>query len=526
MNAKSQSMNLKQSLFTEVKSSVTGKRELKQQTVFLIKTVWCYPLFVITLYFLSYLFVDSAVIRWISSSVLGFFPWKESMLKIYSGRYRNLRTQLLVLLQVLCTSVSSGYSIEKSFELVRPVIEHTFGKKSVLVKPLINLENSLRMHVSLENALGTFGKEIDFPETIPVFHALAISGKIGNNTLAILRSSCQMLSEMNSVESEIASLNAGKNAEAVMLCIMPFAITFALNRMSSDYISMAKNTTTGSVLLFAAFVLCVISSALLFRFISHQTNDRNLKTLTEDDKKQRKNDYFFADLAIKLLPQSVSSSRHELFSELYSDPKKAYDRFIRKQIITSVLIGALASVILIMSSKPVVLVIPAVIVSIILSNRDIAHQAELKRESLMKDIPLFMCLMSTLLEAGMQLPKSIEICSTAFEERPVLSNEIKSLRAMILSGRSASDAVERFSLRIRIPEAQSALLLVARYGRLGSSEVLNLLSLQASACWNLCRNAARKKQEREALGLLLPMTLDFICVLLVAMTPAIISLGI
>ena len=526
MNAKSQSMNLRQSLFTEGKNSVTGKCELKQQTVFLIKTSWCYPLFVITLYFLSSLFVDSAVIRWISSSVLGFFPWKESMLKIYSGRYRNLRTQLLVLLQVLCTSVSSGYSIEKSFELVRPVIEHTFGKKSVLVKPLINLENSLKMHVSLESALGTFGKEIGFPETIPVFHALAISGKIGNNTLAILRSSCQMLSEMNSVESEIASLNAGKNAEAVMLCIMPFAITFALNRMSSDYISMAKSTTTGSVLLFAAFVLCVISSALLFRFISHQTNDRNLKTLTEEDNKHRKNEYLFADLAIKLLPQSVSSSRHELFSELYSDPKKAYDRFIRKQIITSMVIGTLAFAILIMSSKPVILTIPAVILSIILSNRDIAHQAELKRESLMKDIPLFMCLMSTLLEAGMQLPKSIEICSTAFEERPVLSNEIKGLRAMILSGRSASDAVEKFSLRIRIPEAQSALLLVARYGRLGSSEVLNLLSLQASACWNLCRNAARKKQEREALGLLLPMTLDFICVLLVAMTPAIISLGI
>ena len=57
-------------------------------------------------------------------------------------------------------------------------------------------------------------------------------------------------------------------------------------------------------------------------------------------------------------------------------------------------------------------------------------------------------------------------------------------------------------------------------------EVLNLLSLQASACWSLCRNAARKKQEREVLGLLLPMTLDFICVLLVATTPAIISLGI
>ena len=43
----------------------------------------------------------------------------------------------------------------------------------------------------------------------------------------------------------------------------------------------------------------------------------------------------------------------------------------------------------------------------------------------------------------------------------------------------------------QIPEAQSALLLVARYDRLGTAEVLNLLQLQASSCWNLCRNAAR-----------------------------------
>ena len=96
----------------------------------------------------------------------------------------------------------------------------------------------------------------------------------------------------------------------------------------------------------------------------------------------------------------------------------------------------------------------------------------------------------------------------------------------LLSGIPASDAIEKFSLRIQIPEAQAALLLVARYGRLGTSEVLNLLALQSSACWNLCRNAARKKQERESLWMILPMTLDFICVLLVATTPAIISLGI
>ena len=525
MNVPLISKNSKTSLFTGDKEH--SKEEVSPSTLFLIKTIWCYPLFVVALYILSSVFIDSHVIRIAASVILGFFPWRESMMKVFSGRYRNLRTQLLVLLQVLCTSVSSGYSIERSLELVRPVIEHTFGRKSVLIKPLMNLENNLRVHMSLEESLTSFADEIVFPETIPIFHALALSGKIGNNSLAILRSSCQMLSEMNAVESEIASLNAGKNAEAVMLCIMPFAITYALNSMSHDYLAMAKTTQAGSILLLAAFALCVVSTALLFRFISHSQSEKKIRNKYDGSNRTTdKKSYFFADLAVKILPQSISSARHELFSELSTDPKREYNRFIIKQIITCSVVTAITTVVLLATGRPVILALTAAVLVILLNNRDIMHEVDLKREFLMKDIPLFMCLMSTLLEAGMQLPKSIEICAAAFEERPVLSQEIKNLRAMILSGLSAPESVERFSLRIQIPEAQSALLLIARYGRLGSSEVLNLLSLQASACWNLCRNAARKKQEREALGLLLPMTLDFICVLIVAMTPAIISIGI
>ena len=176
--------------------------------------------------------------------------------------------------------------------------------------------------------------------------------------------------------------------------------------------------------------------------------------------------------------------------------------------------------------KPQILSVPAMILIYVLNINDIRTRVNLKHEDLMRDIPLFLCLMSTLLEAGLQLPKAIEICSKAVDEHGTISYEINAMRAGILSGLSASEAVENFSIRTQIPEAKAALLLVARYGRLGTAEVLNLLSLQASACWNLCRNAARKKQERESLGMLLPMTLDFICVLIVAVTPAIISMAI
>ncbi len=489
---------------------------------FYLRNIWLYFPFALLLYLVSSMFINSGTARIVISIILAFFPWKEVTNRIFSSNYKHLRTQILVLLQVLTTSVSSGYSLEKSFELIRPVIEHTFGKKCTLIKPLISLENNIRVHMDIRDALDIFAKEINFPETIPVFSALGISAKIGNNNLAILRSSCQMLSEMNAVQNEINAANAGKNAEAIVLCIMPFAITYALNSMGSSYLSIAKESKIGSLILMVSFAIGIFSSALLFRYMTH----------LETPKKQKTNDYYgkdsktpLANILFKILPTSFISARHELFSELSINPKACYEQYLRKQIKTSVVILILSTLVLLMLNRSLLLLIPILVGVWLLGNLDINKEAQIRREELMQDIPLFLCLMSTLLEAGLQLPKAIEICSHAFSESKSLTLEIKGMRAMMLSGISASDAVEKMSLKIQIPEAQAALLLVARYGRLGTQEVLNLLSLQASSCWNLCRNAARKKQERESLGLLFPMTLDFICVLLVATTPAIISIG-
>ncbi|MDO4877361.1 MAG: type II secretion system F family protein [Oscillospiraceae bacterium] len=523
MNVSAAMKNLGTSWLTKLKSV-----KIKPCTLFLIKTIWVYPFFVAGLYMASSLFISSPEIRLIISVILGIFPWKEAMKKLFSNGYRHTRTQLLVMLQVLCTSVSSGYSIEKSLLMMRPVIEHTFGRRCMLIKPLINLENDLKLHISLEKALNSFAEAVRFPETVPIFHALAISGEIGNNSLAILRSSCQMLSEMNAVQSEIHAQNAGKNAEAAMLCAMPFAVTFALNFMSRDYIDMARNTNLGSVLLAIAFAICVIACAMLLRYMSHDSGRkiRASASLGYDDSLKVSPKYPLTSFFRRIFPTGFITSRHELFNELSVNPRLAYEQYLKKQILICAASGFIGLTVSIKIGKNPCLAVPFIVLMAVLGSREVRSEVERKREDLMTDIPLFMCLMSTLLEAGMQLPKAIEICAKAFGDNKSLSLEIKNLRAMMLSGISASEAVERFSLRIQIPEAQSALLLVARYDRLGTAEVLNLLQLQASSCWNLCRNAARKKQEREALGLLLPMTLDFVSVLMVAMTPAIISLGI
>lgn len=529
MSEYAKKQNLKEFLFIRgkkkkaVSNSETDKMsEIRNQ--YRIKMLWLYPIMILMITFLSSLFINQLVIRLVLSVILAFFPWLAITDKFFATRYTHLRTQLLVMLQTLCTSVSSGYSIEKSLTMVKPIIEHTFGKKSILINPLTKLEHNINMHRDLERSLNEFVYALSFPEVIPVFHALGISGKIGNNSLEILRSSCQMLSEMSAVHDEIDAENSGKNAEAVILCLMPFGITFALNNLSTNYMAEAKNTVTGSILLAVAFVLCIISSALLFKYMTHGFSIIN--TEKESDKKIKEPKITLVPLVQKILPVSFISARYELFNELSLNPVNEYEKYLRKQLISIIGGTIVFAFILFLLKKPLALVVIAPVVFYYLNYFDIKRKVEFRKEELMKDIPLFICLVSTLLEAGILLPRAIEICSEAFPNNKSLSFEIKNLRAMILSGISASDAIEKLSLRVKVPEAQAALLLIARYGRLGTNEVLNLLSLQASACWNLCRNAARKKQERESLGMLLPMTLDFICVLIVATTPAIISLGI
>ena len=520
-------MNVSQAMKISKERWLTVRKSSHPFAVFLAKTIWVYPVFVAVVYFASGLFISSETVRLILAVALSIFPWKEAMKKIYSNNYRHMRTQLLVLLQVLTTSVSSGYSIEKSLLLIRPVIERTFGRRSMLLKPLINLENNLKLHVSLEESLNTFAKQIAFPETVPVFHALAISGEIGNNSLSILRSSCQMLSELNAVQGEIAASNAGKNAEAAILCAMPFGVTFALNYMSREYLDMARNTRTGSFLLALAFGVCTIACAMLLKFMSHEHGRKAYKSeLAVNLTSGKAYSTPLTKLVKKIFPASFITARHELFNELSVNPDYTYEQYLKKQLLTGTVFLALSASILITLGKNPLFALFLTAALLLLGGFEIRSDVERKREDLMSDIPLFLCLISTLLESGMQLPKAISICAKAFDENKSLSLEIKNLRAMILSGIPASDAIEKFSLRIQIPEAQAALLLVARYGRLGTSEVLNMLNLQAQACWNLCRNASRKRQEREALGMIIPMTLDFISVLMVAMTPAIISLGI
>jgi len=505
-------------------SEVSGKI----RRAFLLRHLWVYPICTASIFSLSDAFLPLMILRVLLSLILSVFPFLAIVKLMYGKRNALLRSQSKVLLQSLCTSVSGGYSLESAFICARPTMEKAFGRRSLMAHALVRLEKSLSAHVPLSDSLTDLCYRLDYIELLPIMHALSITRVVGNGIISILRSSCQMLSELMSVSSEVDANNVGRNAEAFILCLMPFGITFALSSFTSGYMDNARQAPLGIALMLLAFCISVISCGFLF-------------TLIGSDKKavvvQSEKAAFLLPLPQRyvkrirlllnrILPESYITRQYELYSELSCEPEKLFDRQIQKMISMVLVTTPLFITLLYLSGYPIYLIVPAEIALCVLIHHEISQKVQKRREYLMEEIPLFLSMLVTLMQSGVLLPKAIDTCSEAFPDSSTLGNEIQIIKAQMLSGTSAGSAIENFSGRTSIPEAQAALLLASRYELTGGSEVLQLLALQSTACWSLCRNASRKKRERDTLAMILPMMLDLISVLLVAVTPALLSLNI
>ncbi len=482
----------------------------------------CLPLFpicVLLIFILSRAFLPETKMRLLISLPMGIFPFISAVRVLYGKRSTTLRAQNKVLMQSLCTSVSDGYSIERAFLCARVDIEKAFGKRASFSKALKEMEHQLNAHESLDRCVTRFCHRLDYYETLPVLHALSLQRTVGSQIISILRSSCQMLSELHSVATEVEANNAGKNTEALLLTMMPFGITYMLSVTSSEYLAQAQKSGIGRLLMTIAFIIAVFSCTYLFSLIGEKPSKNNFafssfgKNTPEPIRK----------IARKLIPNlpSIYTTRvYEWCNEISFSISEAFVSFVSKCLLILCITTPLFVLLLLMLSIPLPFVILADIVILILLHVDQQSQVSKRRLILMEDLPLFISMLSTLLDSGILLPKALQTCGYAFSNQSCLSQELANITTMIEGGVSAADALEAFSHRVSIPEAQSALLLAARYERSGGNEVLGLLRLQASSCWALCRNASRKKRERVAFTMILPMMLDFVSVLLVAIAPA------
>ncbi|MHB1484639.1 MAG: hypothetical protein ACYCYI_08230 [Saccharofermentanales bacterium] len=494
-----------------------------------------------TLYFLSIPFIDLLPVRFIVVFIAAFLPYKIYNLHSKTRELQLSREQLKSLLEYLCTNVSSGKSIETVFSGARKNILAIYGKRAVFSVALKQFEDQMRSGIAFDDALLSMAKMLPCPEAQPLFQTIARTRSLGNRILNVLRQSLTMVSELLQVTKDISSDVSQKRLESAVMAAMPFVVLWSLELTTKSYLRPAFSNPAGRLLMLSAFLLSV-ASYCLGSFIVSRSIYRKEKT--NDPSQDFSLSEFFSLFFIRfinssvprlkairmlrlLMPEDYTLSITRTLSYLYPLKENVFEEhlFIKISIIIFILLLYLILNVFMHLSFMIYLFVAAIL--IFLHDVDINGRINRNKILMMQDFPTFIGLLSTLLNNGIVLSKAIIMSTDTLKDSSVpFKNEIKLLRGSINSGLPCHEALEAFAARCQIPEIACALIFAAQFERTGSTENLNLLKLQCSICWAQSKTAARKQLDESSVKLLIPMVLQLICVMIITITPSVISLQI
>ncbi|MCD5401724.1 type II secretion system F family protein [candidate division NPL-UPA2 bacterium] len=129
-----------------------------------------------------------------------------------------------------------------------------------------------------------------------------------------------------------------------------------------------------------------------------------------------------------------------------------------------------------------------------------------------------------LVNSGMIVTQAM---SKIVEDNPCtrpLYREVKLAMAEIKGGKPEVEAYEAFAKRCRVPEIFRFTLLIIQNMRKGSVEFVSALRLQSNESWLMRKSVAKELSEEATTKLLFPMMFMFVAIILIVMTPAILSM--
>lgn len=492
------------------------------------------------LYILSIPFIPDFPIRILTCAMLA-LPVQMSLRRYYLTKSVLLaREELKSLMEYLCTAVASGRVLTNAFIDAADELMLLYGSHSNTVIALKRYEEKIRLGAAFSEALNAMAADMNCHEALPLFDALSKADLLGSKVLLILRHNLTMVSELLSVSRDISSDVSQKRTEATIMSAMPFLIAWSLKASAGEYLDLAFTRPVGDLVFFFAFCLSVFSYCISMFFISGSVYTFPIKKKNQSSysltslislvftKISYRSSGFadFMENTGNCLPEEFILSRKRLLLYLNPDKKHPIAEYIFIKLI--LLVIALLFCVLTLPFLGLAAALWIILPSGLLIMHDVDLQIRIStgKTRLLRDFPGFIGLLSTLLSNGLVLSKSIQVCIDTFTATSAeFRKELSILKGAVYSGTPVSEALDNLAVRSGSSAISGALLLAAQYGRNGSAETLNMLSLQAGACWMQSRAAARRQLDESSVKLLLPMMVQLICVMLISVLPALVSIG-
>ena len=163
-------------------------------------------------------------------------------------------------------------------------------------------------------------------------------------------------------------------------------------------------------------------------------------------------------------------------------------------------------------------------VAVFITDSELNEKIKKRRTSMQLDFPDFLNKLILLINAGMTVTRAWEKIVSENKRDSILYEELSIAIADIRSGKSELSAYEDFAKRCRIPEITKFVSVVLQNMKKGSTEMVSILRLQASECWEMRKRTAKRLGEESSTKLLFPMMIMFVAILIIVAMPAIFAM--
>ena len=157
-------------------------------------------------------------------------------------------------------------------------------------------------------------------------------------------------------------------------------------------------------------------------------------------------------------------------------------------------------------------------------HRDLSEKLKKKYRMIRIDFPDFLNKLTLLVDAGMTVQRGLEKIVTDNRSPRPLYHELETVWLDIKGGKSEAEAYEGFARRCKTPEISKFVSVVLQNLKKGNAQLVTILRIQGSDCWEMRKNEAKKLGEEAGSKLLFPMMIMFIAILLIVLTPAVLQL--
>lgn len=175
--------------------------------------------------------------------------------------------------------------------------------------------------------------------------------------------------------------------------------------------------------------------------------------------------------------------------------------------------------------------IAAGVVLFFAQNRDLHKETEERREALLREYPEFVSKLMLFMGAGMTTKAAFSLLCSEYKkaaaqtpkEKHYLYEELKLMTCAMENSVYEVDAYEDFGRRCKVNQYRRLMGLLAQNSKKGTKDIIALLEAESRETFELRKSEAKKRGEKAATKLLLPMALMLGIVMAVIIVPAFLS---